>query len=128
MLILDAGAFIATERGNREIIALVKRERRSGRTPITNGSVVAQIWRGGRGRQAQLAQLLGGVDVVPVDDVLGRRAGMLLARTAKGDAIDAAVVCLAQDGDDILTSDPADLLDLARLARTAGTHVELIPL
>jgi hypothetical protein len=61
---------------------------------------------------------------VPVDDVLGRRAGMLLARTAKGDAIDAAVVCLAQDGDDILTSDPADLLDLAR---AAGTHVELIP-
>jgi hypothetical protein len=49
---------------------------------------------------------------------------MLLARTAKGDAIDAAVVCLAQDGDDILTSDPADLLDLAR---AAGTHVELIP-
>jgi hypothetical protein len=34
------------------------------------------------------------------------------------------VVCLAQHGDDILTSDPADLLDLAR---THGAHVELIP-
>jgi hypothetical protein len=124
MLILDAGAFIAVERGDREILALVKRERRSGRTPITNGSVVAQVWRGGHGKQAPLAQLLGSVDVVPVDDLLGRRAGMLLARTAATDAIDAAVVCLAQDGDDILTSDPADLLDLAR---AAGTHVELIP-
>lgn len=124
MLILDAGAFIAAERGDREILALVKRERRSGRTPVTNGSVVAQVWRGGHGQQAPLAQLLGGVDVVPVDDVLGRRAGMLLARAPLTDAIDAAVVCLAQDGDDILTSDPADLLELAR---AAGTHVELIP-
>jgi hypothetical protein len=34
------------------------------------------------------------------------------------------VVCLARDGDDILTSDPSDLLELAR---TAGFHVELIP-
>jgi len=124
MLILDAGAFIAAERGDREVIALVKRERRMGRTPITNGSVVAQVWRGGYGRQARLAQLLGSVDVVPVDDPLGRRAGMLLARAAATDAIDASVVCLARDGDDILTSDPADLLELAR---AAGTHLELIP-
>jgi hypothetical protein len=124
MLILDAGAFIAAERGNREIIARVKWERRSGRTPITHGSVVAQVWRGGRGQQAPLAQLLGSVEVVPVDDALGRRAGMLLGRTAATDVIDAAVVCLAQDGDDILTSDPADLRELAR---AAGTHVELIP-
>jgi hypothetical protein len=33
------------------------------------------------------------------------------------------VVCLAQDGDDILTSDPGDLRDLAR---AAGVHVDLI--
>lgn len=124
MLILDAGAFIAAERGDREVIALVKRERRLGRTPITHGSVVAQVWRGGHGKQAPLARLLGGVAVVPVDDPLGRRAGLLLARAATTDAIDAAVVCLARDGDDILTSDPADLL---ALARAAGTHVELIP-
>jgi hypothetical protein len=40
------------------------------------------------------------------------------------DAIDAAVVCLAGDGDDILTPDPGDLLVLAQ---AAGVHVELIP-
>jgi len=34
------------------------------------------------------------------------------------------VICLARDGDDILTSDPSDLLDLAR---ASGAHVELIP-
>lgn len=124
MLILDAGAFVAAERGNREILARVKRERQLGHPPVTNGAVIAQVWRGGRGRQAPLAQLLAGTDVAPVDHLLGKRAGMLLARTGAADAIDASVVCLAQDGDDILTSDPGDLLDLVR---TAGVHVEVIP-
>ena len=72
----------------------------------------------------KVALLLDNVEVVPVDDGLGKRAGMLLARTGAADAIDASVVCLAKDGDDILTSDPRDLLDLVR---TAGVHVELIP-
>jgi hypothetical protein len=124
MLVLDAGAFIAAERGTGDVAALVKNEFTSGRVPLTNGAVIAQIWRGGTGRQATVARLLDNVEVVPVDDGLGKRAGMLLARTGAADAIDASVVCLAQDGDDILTSDPRDLLDLVR---TAGMHVELIP-
>jgi hypothetical protein len=124
MLILDAGAFVAAERGNREVLARVKHERRLGRTPLTNGGVVAQVWRGGHGKQAPLAQLLASAEIAPVDDQLGKLAGMLLALTGGCDAIDASVVCLARDGDDILTSDPSDLLELAR---TAGVHVELIP-
>ena len=124
MLILDAGAFIAAERENREVLARVKHERRLGRTPLTNGGVVAQVWRGGHGKQALLAQLLASTEIAPVDDRLGKLAGMLLAWTGGSDAIDASVVCLARDGDDILTSDPSDLLELAR---TAGVHVELIP-
>jgi hypothetical protein len=124
MLILDAGAFVAAERGNRRILAQIKRERLSGRVPLTNGGVVAQVWRGGHGKQAPLAQLLGSAEVAPLDDQLGRRAGVLLALTGATDAIDASVVCLAQDGDDIYTSDPDDLF---QMVRTAGVHVELIP-
>ena len=90
--------------------------------------MVAQVWRGGTGRQVPVAGLLAGTDVTALDDGVGRRAGMLLARLPRGaeaDAIDAAVVCLAADGDDILTSDPGDLADLAR---AAGIHIELIPI
>jgi hypothetical protein len=123
MLVLDAGAFVAVERGDRDVVALVKRERLAGRSPVTCGGVVAQVWRGGHGKQAPLARLLAGVEVVPIDDRLGRRAGMLLARSGQPDAIDAAVVCLAGDGDDILTSDPSDLRSLAEIA---NIHVELI--
>ena len=123
MLILDAGAYVAVERGDGDVVALVKRERLSGRAPVTNGGVVGQVWRGG-GRQAPVARLLAGVDVAPIDDLLGRRAGTVLARSGRSDAIDASVVCLARDGDDILTSNPGDLRDLAQ---AAGIHAELIP-
>jgi hypothetical protein len=124
MLVLDAGAFVAAGRGDRDVVALVKRERLAGRVPVTCGGVVAQVWRGGHGRQSLAARLLAGVLVVPIDDRLGRRAGSLLARSGQSDAIDAAVVCLAADDDDILTSDPGDLRELAE---AAGIHVDLIP-
>jgi hypothetical protein len=124
MLILDAGAFVAVERGDRDVAAMVKRERLAGRVPVTCGGVVAQVWRGGHGRQAPVARLLAGTEVTAIDDQLGRRAGMLLARSGQSDAIAASVVCLATDGDDILTSDPDDL---RVLAEAAGIHIDLIP-
>ena len=123
-LVLDAGAFVAVERGDRDVAALVKRERLAERSPVTHGGVVAQVWRGGAGRQADVARLLAGVDVRSLEDALGRRAGVLLGRSGTADAIDAALVCLTADGDEILTSDPADL---RALAEAAGVHVELVP-
>jgi len=123
VIILDAGAFLAVERNDRDVVALIKRERQARRLPITCGGVVAQVWRGGHGRQAPIARLLAGTDVVPIDDQLGRRAAILLGLTGQSDAVDAAVVCLAGDGDDILTSDPGDL---RVLAEAADVHVELI--
>ena len=123
MLLLDAGAFLAVERNDRDVIALIKSELTANRAPKTHGGIVAQVWRGGAGRQAPLARLLPGVDVVPLDAELGRSAGMLLKAAHAVDAIDAALVALASDGDDILTS---DVDDLRSLAAAAGAHVELI--
>jgi hypothetical protein len=122
-VVLDAGAFVAVERGDRDVIAIVKRERLAERAPLTSGGVVGQVWRGGHGRQAVLARLLAGVDVEPIDDEAGRRIGVLLAASGTTDVIDVAVVLLADDGDDILTADPDDL---RALAQAAGRHVELI--
>jgi hypothetical protein len=125
MLVLDAGAFVAVGQGDRAVVALVKREQLAGRPPVTSGAVVAQVWRGGRDTQVPVAMLLAGTSVVPVDDSPGRRAGMLLARSGGSDAVDATVVRLAADGDDILTSDPGDLRGLAE---AAGCHVDIIPI
>jgi hypothetical protein len=48
---------------------------------------------------------------------------VLLGRADIADVIDAAIVLLADDGDEIFTSDPTDLRNLAHEARR---HVELI--
>jgi hypothetical protein len=122
-IVLDAGALVAADRGNRELTALLKRERLAGRSAITHGGVVGQVWRGG-GRQANLTRVLEITNVEPLDDALGRRAGALLGDAGTSDVIDAAVVLLARDGDDIFTSDVGDL---ALLAEAAGLQVELVP-
>jgi hypothetical protein len=121
-LLLDAGALLAIERADREVIAALKSELAAGRSPRTHGGVVGQVWRGGA-RQARLARVLPAVAVASLDDALGRRAGVLLGRARVADVVDAALVLLAADGDSILTSDPSDL---ARLVAAADLHVEIV--
>lgn len=122
-LVLDAGAFMAVERADRDVMALFKLELAAGRTPVTHGGVVGQVWRGGAGKQVNVARLLRAVEIVPLDEALGKRAGVLLARTRTADVADAALVLLAVDGDVVLTSDPRDL---RRLAEAADVDVDLV--
>jgi hypothetical protein len=79
-MILDAGALVAVERGDRDILALIKQERLAGRAPVTHGGIVGQVWRGGNHRQVPIARLLAGTRIIPIDDDLGRSAGTLLAK------------------------------------------------
>jgi hypothetical protein len=74
-------------------------------------------------RATGVGRLLAGVVVVALDETLGRAAGVLLARAGASDVIDAAVVLLASDGDEILTSDPHDL---AVLTAASGVHADIV--
>jgi hypothetical protein len=121
-LVLDSGALIALERGGRPMWTRLKAAHVAGDVPVTHAGVVGQVWRDDP-RQARLAMALRGIEVRPIDERLGRSAGALLGRAGLSDVIDAAVVLLSADGDDIITSDPGDL---SRLAATSGRHVELI--
>ncbi len=123
-LICDSGALVALERGDRSMWRRLKAELLAGTPPVTHGGVVAQVWRGGSGRQAVLARALAGIDVTALDDSLGRRAGLLLARSRASDAIDAAVVALAADDDRIVTSDPGGI---QRLVEASARHIDVIP-
>lgn len=122
-VIVDAGALVALERGDRGIWEVLKDELAAGRPVVTHAGVIAEIWRGGSGRQARLARALEGIDVRPIDDDLGRRAGVLLGRAGTADVIDAALVLLAQDDDEILTGDAGDLRSLAD---ATGRAIDLI--
>jgi predicted nucleic acid-binding protein len=115
-MILDAGALIAVSRNDRSMIARLLAADEDGDELRTHPMVIAQAWRNRGGRQAMLAQLLRAVKIVPIDDELGRQCGELLGKAKTSDPIDAAVVLIAVDGESVVTSDPEDILRLARAA------------
>jgi predicted nucleic acid-binding protein len=119
-VVLDAGAFIAYERGRPDVVASMLAAQRNEVGLRTPAAVLAQVWRGGSGSQTHLSRLLRGVEVVALDEQLARDAGVLLARSGTGDPIDATVALIAGGGDTILTSDPEDI---ARLVGIVGTPV-----
>lgn len=121
-VVLDSGALVALERNERAMWIRLKAAHLAGDLPVTHAGVIGQVWRGGP-RQARLSQALAGIDVRPLDEALGRAAGQLLGAAGLVDVVDAAVVLLAQDGDEIVTMDHDDL---AQLAASAGCHVDLV--
>jgi len=123
-LVLDAGGLLLLEANNREAVAAIKSQLMAGSAPLSHGGIVGQVWRGGSDRQANLARLLESVDIEPLDDALGRQAGVLLGKVGGKDVVDAAIVLLAKDGDEIWTSDPGDL---QILAEASGAHLDIIP-
>jgi predicted nucleic acid-binding protein len=121
-LVLDTGALIALDRGNKAMWTRMRAVRDVGRAPVTHGGVVGQAWRG-LPKQALLARGLAMMDIRPLDADLGRRAGVLLARARMKDVVDAAIALLAEDGDRIVTSDPDDI---ERLLEALGRDVEVV--
>jgi hypothetical protein len=121
-MVLDAGALIALDRNERAMWVRLKALSDAGDLPVTHGGVIGQVWRGGP-RQARLATALAGIDVRPLDDHLGRAAGELIAATQTSDVVDAALVLLASDGDEIVTHDRGDI---TTLVSATGRHVELV--
>jgi hypothetical protein len=123
-MILDAGALVAVDRGRREMMARLLAAQLEGDELRTHAMIVAQVWRDPGGHQALLARLLRSIEVIPIDEALGRRAGELLGRSNRSDPIDAAVVLIARDGEVLLTGDPGDLRPLAE---AAARSIHIVP-
>jgi hypothetical protein len=118
-IVLDVGALIALDRGDKRMIALLHRALALGRIFRVPAGVVGQAWRDGC-VQATLARFLrsGEVEIVPLDEELARSCGELCGATGSADVIDASVVILARERRDaIVTSDPNDLRRLDPEAR-----------
>ena len=110
-IVLDTGALIALDRGDKRMVALLHRALAQGRTFRVPAGVVGQAWRSGP-RQVMLARFLRSeeVEIVPLDEQLARACGELCRATNSADVIDASVVILARERrDPIVTSDPNDM-------------------
>ena len=118
-IVLDTGALIALERGDKRMIALLHRALAQGRAFRVPAGVVGQAWRNAR-VQVTLARFLRSeeVEIVPLDEQLARSCGELCGAASASDVIDASVVIVAREQLDlIVTSDPGDLRRLDPAAR-----------
>jgi predicted nucleic acid-binding protein len=109
-LVLDAGAFIAAERRDERMVALVAALHKARIPLVTSAGVVGQVFRGGTGRQVPVSFLLRQTTVVDLTYAVARVLGRMLGSTKTSDVIDAHIVLLARERDwTVLTSDPDDL-------------------
>jgi len=114
--VLDAGAFVAVEKRDRRVGAML-RVLQQRRVPLwTSAAVVAQVWRNGS-KQALLSKVLAGVGVRALAAGDDKRTGELLALAGTSDVIDAHVSLAVEAGDHVLTSDPDDLEQLLAARR-----------
>jgi hypothetical protein len=121
-LTLDAGALIAADRDDRRFWAYWRRALELGVVCTVPSPALAQAWRGPR--NARLASLLAGCRVEPLTEPLARRAGELCGRSGTADIVDAAVVVSAASrGDEIVTSDVADI---RRLVDASGRRLVVL--
>jgi predicted nucleic acid-binding protein len=121
-IVLDAGAFIAVAKSDRKVRARLSVARQESLPLRTAATVVAQVWRDGC-LQSNLARILAGVEILPLDEDDARRVGELLAATATTDVVDAHVATLVEPGDEVLTTDPQDM---RRLLAARGITARLI--
>jgi predicted nucleic acid-binding protein len=111
----DAGGLIALDRNDRRVLALVARATERGMRITIPATALARAIRN-PARQARLCRLIrqAGTDLVPLERQDATRVGLLLARTATADIVDAhVVVCAQRAGQAIVTSDADDLTRIA---------------
>jgi predicted nucleic acid-binding protein len=114
-VVFDAGGLIALDRNDRRVIALVARATERGMRITIPATALAQAIRN-PARQVRLARLIrqAGTDLIALDGPDATAVGLLLARTATADIVDAHVaVCAQRTGQPVVTSDAGDLRRIA---------------
>ena len=119
---LDTGALIAFERGDRQVAAVVEAVRRRKDRIVTSSGCVAQAWRDGS-RQALLARLLAGTTEHLLQPADSRAVGELCAVSRTSDVVDAHLALVVHDQDSVVTSDPDDLRVLLRARKSPARTI-----
>ncbi len=99
--VLDSGALIALERAEPVMTGLLMRVRAGQARLVVPDGVVAQVWRGGTGRQARISALLGLTPercaTVPLETTAAKRVGLAIGECGHTDVVDVHVATVARD-------------------------------
>jgi hypothetical protein len=98
---LDSGALIALERAAPVMTGLLMRVRAGQARFVVPDGVIAQVWRGGAGRQARISALLGlkpeRCITVPLETAAAKRIGLAIGECEHADVMDVHVALVARD-------------------------------
>ncbi len=111
----DTGGLIALERKDRRVLTLIARAKELGARLTIPATALAQAVRN-PATQVLLSRLIrqASTDLVALDGPDATMVGLLLARTATADIVDAHVVlCAQRTAQPVITSDPGDLRRIA---------------
>jgi len=114
--VLDAGAFIALERGSPFMLGILDQALRGKAEVVLPRTVIAQVWRG-TPKQANVARLIsagmrrsGSVIIDELTSERAREIGLTIGRVHHPDIVDVHVaVAAAERGHAVFTSDDADI-------------------
>jgi predicted nucleic acid-binding protein len=112
---LDAGGLIALDRSDRRVLTLLARAAERGMRITIPATALAQAIRN-PARQPRLSRLIrqSSTDLMALNGPDATAVGLLLARTATADIVDAhVVVCAQRAGQAVITSDAGDLRRIA---------------
>lgn len=123
-LTYDSGALIAAERNERRMWLIHQRALTRGVRPVVPAGVLTEVFRSAR--QVDLARLLRGCQIEPLDEQTARAAGALIGRCAMDPgAVDASVAEGAlRRGDAVVSGNAAHL---RALADGVNRKLEVIP-
>lgn len=113
-VVLDAGALIQFERGDRRMRTLALVAARSRDVLLVPAGALAEAWRDGS-RQARLGRLIASevTRVIPLDELAAKAAGILCGRAGTSDVVDASIALAARaHRAAVVTTDPEDIRHL----------------
>lgn len=119
-VVYDAGALIAGDRNDRGFWADHRIRLERGIIPVVPAPVLAQVSRSPR--QASSRRLLRGCDIAVLDDAAAHRVGSILGKASSSDIADGAVVDVAGESAEIVTSDRPEI---ERLLDAIGSRASI---
>ena len=129
-LVLDAGALVQVDRGDRHILSMIDAAFNRGEAVRVPAGVIGQAWRN-PSRQALLSRALKRCEEVDLTGSDARAAGQLCGMAGTSDVIDASVAitvartaCL-HDEVVLLTSDARDMSILLSVLSTGARFVDV---
>ena len=129
-IVLDTGALIAIDRGDRDVLSRLQTAFDNGNEVLAPAGAVGQSWRHPN-RQVLLSRTLKRCDEVPLDGSIARSSGQLCGQTGTSDVIDASFAISVADSSHhdseviLLTSDLRDMRTLLSALHTKARIVNV---